>query len=405
MRWRCARSTAHGLLDFYAALRLSTAGARSWKPARRPVRPAASVRAALRRRSTTQPRAARAGARAPLRDRARLRARFDALARSACARAPTGGAGHRDRFARRMRARIVGISLRGAARRGRLRAAARTTTPARRSSCRCDEVLARLKPWLEDAARAKLGQNIKYDRHVFANHGIAVRGYAPRHHAAELRARGAQAARPGKPGRAPPGPQGPELRRPVRQGRATRSRSRRSTSTRAAEYSGEDSEMTLQVHQTLWPQLQPTPGCASSTNHRDAGAARCCTRIERHGVLIDARAAGAAEPRAGRAHGGAGAARRYALAGQPFNLGSPKQIGEILFGKLGLPVNKKTASGAPQHRRRGAGEAGRRLPAAGQDPRAPQPVQAQGHLHRQAAADGQPATPAACTPTTRRRWR
>ena len=118
-------------------------------------------------------------------------------------------------------------------------------------------------------------------------------------------------------------------------------------------------------------------------------AAHVLQRIERHGVLIDP-ARLAAQSRQLSERMVALEQEAYAIAEQPFNLGSPKQIGEILFGKLGLPVQKKTASGAPSTDEGRARSAGRRLPAAGAHPRAPQPGQAQGHLHRQAAADGQP---------------
>jgi DNA polymerase-1 len=79
--------------------------------------------------------------------------------------------------------------------------------------------------------------------------------------------------------------------------------------------------------------------------------------------------------------------RRPAL--QP---GSPKQIGEILFGKLGLPVVKKTATGAPSTDEEVLEKLAEDYPLPAKHPRAPQPGQAQGHLHRQAAADGQPGT-------------
>jgi DNA polymerase-1 len=104
--------------------------------------------------------------------------------------------------------------------------------------------------------------------------------------------------------------------------------------------------MTLQVHQTLWPQLQADAKLQYVYERIEMPTSAILGRIERHGVLIDvARLAQQSRELAERmvdleyqAH---------ELAGQPFNMGSPKQIGEILFGKLGLPVKKKTASGAP----------------------------------------------------------
>jgi DNA polymerase-1 len=115
---------------------------------------------------------------------------------------------------------------------------------------------------------------------------------------------------------------------------------------RATEYSGEDSEMTLQVHQTLWPQLQADAKLQYVYEHIEMPTSVILGRIERHGVLIDvARLAQQSRELAERMVDLERQA--HELAGQPFNMGSPKQIGEILFGKLGLPVKKKTASGAP----------------------------------------------------------
>ncbi|MBL8340344.1 MAG: DNA polymerase I [Rubrivivax sp.] len=207
------------------------------------------------------------------------------------------------------------------------------------------DVLARLKPWLEDARAAKLGQNIKYDLHVFANHGIAVRGYvhdtmlqsyvleAHRSHSLESLAE----------------------RRLNRKGMSYEDLCGKGVHqipfgqvevTRAAEYSGEDSEMALHVHQVQWPRLDAAPRLREVYEGIEMPVAHLLHRMERHGVLIDA-AVLAAQSKALAERMVALEQQAYGIAGQPFNLGSPKQIGEILFTKLGLPVKKKTASGAP----------------------------------------------------------
>ena len=207
------------------------------------------------------------------------------------------------------------------------------------------EVLAALKPWLEDDTRPKLGQNLKYDLHVLANHGIHMRGVA---HDTMLQSYVLEAHL------------GHSLEK-----LAERHLGRKGLSyedlcgkgahqipfaqvdvARATEYSGEDSEMALQVHQTLWPQLQAEGRLAEVYQRIEMPAMRILQRIERHGVLIDAGVL-AAQSRALGERMLALEQEAYAIAGQPFNMGSPKQIGEILFGKLGLPVKKKTASGAP----------------------------------------------------------
>ena len=115
---------------------------------------------------------------------------------------------------------------------------------------------------------------------------------------------------------------------------------------RASEYSCEDSDMTLHVHQTLWPRLAAEPGMRFVYERIEMPASRVLQRIERHGVLVDARLLN--QQSAELAQRLMALEREaHEIAGQPFNLGSPKQIGEILFGKLELPVVKKTASGAP----------------------------------------------------------
>ena len=208
-----------------------------------------------------------------------------------------------------------------------------------------DATLAALKPWLEDAARAKVGQNIKYDTHVFANHGIAVRGYtddtmlqsyvleAHRPHSLESLAE-RHLGRKGLSYEDLCGKGANQI--PFSQVDVAR----------ATEYSGEDSEMALHVHQVLAPRLAADAKLEFVYRRIEMPTSAVLARIERHGVLIDA-ALLAQQSRELAERMVALEREAYELAGQPFNLGSPKQIGEVLFGKLGLPVVKKTASGAP----------------------------------------------------------
>jgi DNA polymerase I len=207
-----------------------------------------------------------------------------------------------------------------------------------------DEVLARMKPWLENPEKKKLGQHIKYDRHVFANHGIEVQGYE---HDTMLQSYVLEVHKPhglaslaerhlGRAGidyetiTGKGAHQIPFAQVPV---------------DKAAEYSCEDSDQTLDVHLALWPKLQADSKLAFIYD-LEMKSSETLYRIERNGVLIDG-------PMLAKQSAELGARmmqlekEAHDLAGQPFNLGSPKQIGEILFTKLGLPVKKKTASGAP----------------------------------------------------------
>jgi DNA polymerase-1 len=115
---------------------------------------------------------------------------------------------------------------------------------------------------------------------------------------------------------------------------------------RATEYACEDAEMALHVHRAAWPVLEAEPGLADVYRRIEMPTAAVLGRMERAGVLIDS-ALLAAQSQDLAERLSALEQEAYELAGQPFNLGSPKQIGEILFGKLGMPAKRKTASGAP----------------------------------------------------------
>ena len=185
---------------------------------------------------------------------------------------------------------------------------------------------------------------MKYDRHVFANHGIEVQGYV---HDTMLQSYVLEVHKPH-------GLASLAERHLGRSGLSFEDLCGKGASqicfdqvdvARAAQYACEDAEMTLDVHQLLWPQI------AASEKLRfvyelEIASSEALYRVERNGVLIDAPTLAAQSQTLGarileletEAHG---------LAGQPFNLSSPKQIGEIFFTKLGLPVVKKTATGAP----------------------------------------------------------
>jgi len=210
-----------------------------------------------------------------------------------------------------------------------------------------DEVLARLKPWLENPAAKKLGQHIKYDRHVLANHGIEVQGYA---HDTMLQSYVLEVHKPhnltslalrhlGRGGTTYEDLCGKGVHQiPFAQVEVEK----------AAAYAAEDADQTLAVHHALWPHLANLDAQTAGLRkvyELEMASSEVLYRIEHNGVRIDATAL---------AHQSHALGQRilqleteaYAIAGQPFNLSSPKQLGEIFFDKLGLPVIKKTATGA-----------------------------------------------------------
>ncbi|HTJ92327.1 MAG TPA: DNA polymerase I, partial [Pararobbsia sp.] len=208
-----------------------------------------------------------------------------------------------------------------------------------------DEVLTRLKPWLENPERKKLGQNLKYDEHVLANHGIRMAGIV---HDTMLESYVVESHRSHDM-------DGMALRHlnlktikyedvcgkgasqigfdevPVEQ---------------ATQYAAEDADITLRLHQFLHPLVRKSNGLEHVYAQIEVPVSRVLWQIERNGVLIDAKRLEAQSDEIGirlvdlekQAH---------ELAGGPFNLNSPKQIGEIFFEKLQLPVVKKTPSGSP----------------------------------------------------------
>ena len=215
-----------------------------------------------------------------------------------------------------------------------------------------DSVLLALKPLLEDPGKAKLGQHAKYDINVLANcaiggnpdNGISLRGVAfdsmlesyvldstaTRHNMDALARKYLDYTTISFEDIAGKGAKQLTFDQiPLEQ---------------AGPYAAEDADITLRLHQTLWPKLQAIPGLARVLTDIEMPLVPVLARIERQGALVDARLLGEHSRELG--------ARlvelereAFALAGEEFNLGSPKQLGVILYEKLGLPVLSKTAKG------------------------------------------------------------
>ncbi|HVR54204.1 MAG TPA: DNA polymerase I [Pseudorhodoferax sp.] len=247
-----------------------------------------------------------------------------------------------------MRARIVGISFALQAREAAYVPLAHNYADVP-DQLPLDAVLAKLRPWLEDEAAGKIGQNIKYDSHVLANHGITVRGWR---HDTLLQSYVIEAHKPHSLESLADrhlGRKGLSYEDICGKGAKQIPFAQVDVQT-ATTYSGEDSEMVLDVHRVLWPELDAEPATAPSRRYVyeqiEMPTSAVLQRIERHGVLVDA-AVLQKQSQALAERMIALEQEAYDLAGQPFNMGSPKQIGEILFTKLGIPVQKKTATGAP----------------------------------------------------------
>ena len=207
-----------------------------------------------------------------------------------------------------------------------------------------DETLSRLKGWLE-SDHPKIGQNLKYDRHVLANHGIALGGVAGdtllQSYVLESHLRH-------------------DLESLARRHLDSDSISYESICGKGAsqigfdqvdldtatKYSAEDADLTLQVHAHLAPQIAANPGLARVYRDIELPLAQALFEMERVGVLVDPALLLTQSGELGRSMAGL-EEKAYAAAGQPFNLGSPKQIREILFDRQQLPVLKKTPSGEP----------------------------------------------------------
>ena len=208
-----------------------------------------------------------------------------------------------------------------------------------------DHVLERMRGWLEDPAKPKLGQNMKYDSHIFANHGIRLAGVA---HDTLLQSYVFESHRSHDMDSL-------ALRHLERKTITFTDVCGKGASQicfdqvaldRATEYAAEDADVTLQLHRTMWPHVAESEQLTYIYEKIELPTATVLQRVERNGVLIDADLLATQSNELGRRMLEI-ERQAYELAGQPFNLNSPKQIGEIFFEKLKLPVVKKTPSGTP----------------------------------------------------------
>jgi DNA polymerase-1 len=209
-----------------------------------------------------------------------------------------------------------------------------------------EKVLAAFKPLLEDPDKAKLGHHLKYDAHSLANYGIALEGQrfdsmlesyvlnsvATRHDMDSAAAKYLGV-------------------KTIAYEEVTGKGAKQITFNqvdvdRAAEYSAEDADVTLRLHLALWPQIEALPTLKAVYETIEQPLVAVLYRMERKGVLVDREllkiqsselAARMLELQA----------QAHAEAGGAFNVDSPKQLQEILFGKLGIPVSRKTPTGQP----------------------------------------------------------
>jgi DNA polymerase I len=207
------------------------------------------------------------------------------------------------------------------------------------------ESLAKIKPILENEKIKKVGQNLKYDQHVLANHGIVLNGIA---HDTMLQSyvfeshktHGMDALSERHLGIVP-------ISFESVAGKGAKAVTfNQVTVETAAEYAAEDADITLQLHAAMHPIIANDEKLNFIYEKIEMPSSTCLFTIERNGVLIDSQMLNSQSNEIGlklialENHA-------YELAGQPFNLASPKQLQEILFDKLGIKPTKKTPSGAP----------------------------------------------------------
>ena len=207
-----------------------------------------------------------------------------------------------------------------------------------------DEVLARLKPWLEDPTRAKLLHHAKYDTHVFANEGIRLAGAAEDTMLQAYVLESHRGVGLNDLAQRYLGRSGVSYEDLCGKG-AKQIGFDEVAVDKAGHYAAEDADFTLQLHQVMRPMVAADEGL-ERIYRLEMQVSGVLTTIERNGVKVDAAELGRQSNKLGQEMLQL-EQKAYELAGQPFNLNSPKQLGEILFGRMQLPVVRKTASGAP----------------------------------------------------------
>ncbi len=207
------------------------------------------------------------------------------------------------------------------------------------------ESLAKIKPILENPNIKKVGQNLKYDQHILANHGIALNGIAHdtmlqsyvfeshKSHGMDALAERHLDIKP--------------ISFEEVAGKGAKQVSFNQVTVEvASEYAAEDADITLQLHEAMYPQIAIDAKLDFIYSQIEMPSSQILFTIERNGVLIDRDMLNAQSNEIGLKLI-ALENQAYELAGQPFNLASPKQLQEILFDKLGIKPTKKTPSGAP----------------------------------------------------------
>ncbi|ANI12524.1 DNA polymerase I [Pseudomonas citronellolis] len=211
-----------------------------------------------------------------------------------------------------------------------------------------DAVLKALKPLLEDPNKAKVGQHAKYDINVLANAStpIEVRGVAF-DTMLESYVLNSTATRHDMDSLALKYLGHSTIRFEDIAGKGAKQLTFDQIALeQAGPYAAEDADVTLRLHQALWEKLQAIPSLAKVLTDIEMPLVPVLARIERNGALVDANLLGLQSRELGEKMVEL-ERKSFELAGQEFNLGSPKQLGAILYEKLGLPVLAKTATGQP----------------------------------------------------------